>query len=93
MPRSDETPHLRVRNCEDRPVEVHVGGRVVRLAAGEVAAVPGGGERDRAQLDELVRRRVLRIEDEPPRRARAPRATKAAKATKAGGGRSRRRPG
>jgi hypothetical protein len=70
-----------VLNQRNRPVELHIGRRVVRIPPLATASVPQADESDSAQLHELVRQRVVTIlgEAPAPRRRRAPAASKAAK--------------
>lgn len=83
---------LRIVNLGDAAIELHLGGRVVRLAAFGELALPTLDDRQRAQVDALaasyrVAIRTARI-DEPVapaarRPARKVRATKKATAKKA----------
>lgn len=65
-PRSSGDPGLVVRNRHNRPVEVIVGGQVVRIGPLATATVPRAGDRDSAQLHELIRRGVLSLDDPQP---------------------------
>lgn len=55
-----------VRNRRNRPVEVIVGHQVVRIPPLATATVPRAGDRDSAQLHELIRRGVLSLDDPQP---------------------------
>ncbi len=61
MPAPDPHPELLVLNRRNRPVEVHVGRRVIRLGPLSTGRIPLASDRDSAQFHELIRRGVLTV--------------------------------